>query len=252
MLNFVGLGHSHIVALARGAYALHARGFEIDGETTAGKFHYLYNSEYAPPFRDDGSTNPNILAALKQDAPRFVLTAMGGNEHNVLSMVRFSPAFDFILGEKPDLPLERGEIVPESVVRESLRQHAADSLAVLRAVRAATDLPVVQIEPPPPAPRAQVLAYPKEFFRSVIDVRKISPELLRHKMWRVQAAVYREVCKQIGVHYIETPQQLIDGDGMMAEAALGDDATHANAFYGETMVAEALRRVAALTREAGL
>lgn len=248
VLHFVGLGHSHVVALAKGAYALQASAAMFDGRPIAGRFHYLYDKTFEPAFVDGATRlalNPKILEALAAGAPEFVLASMGGNEHNVLSIVQLYQRYDFILGEAPDLPLEpNAEILPEALIRETLREWMDEKVAVLRAVRRATTLPIVQIAPPPPLPRAQVIAHPKEFFRNAVDLRKLSPDPLRHKMWRLQLGLYRELCAEIGVLYVEAPPDMLDGDGMLAEKAWGGDATHANEFFGRAMVAAALGRIA--------
>ena len=246
-MHFVGLGHSHIVALAKGAYALAAQSSLAAAEALTCRFCYLYDPQYEPPFvaADDGrQLNPGILAAIRDGAPRFILTSIGGNEHNVLSIAQRDGRFDFILGENPELALDRqAKAIPEAAIRETLRDWMADKTDILRALRAATDVPIVQIEPPPPLPRKHVLAYPKEFFRSLLDQRNLSPDLLRYKMWRVQSGILRDLCGDLGVMYVETPPDMIDGAGMLAAKAWGKDATHANDHYGEAMVASALRRV---------
>ena len=253
MLNFVAFGHSHVVALARGAYALQEAGATFQGEPVACAFNYLYDPAFEPPFVEGqpGVLNPAFAAALEQHAPRFLITSVGGNEHNALAMVRSDPPFDFILGESPDLPLDRAaEILPEAAVRETIRDWMEDKIAVLRALRAATSVPIAQIEPPPPLPREQVLAYPKEFFRSALNLRKMSPDVLRMKMWRLQTGLYREICARLGVTCVPTRPDLIGPDGMLARHAWGQDATHANTAYGEAMVGEALRLLFGVTRDA--
>jgi len=244
MLNFVAVGHSHIVAIARGSEALQAKRFEIAGEPIAGRFHYLHDPRFAPPLTATGQINPAIGEALTADATRFILTALGGNEHNVLAIGQFDPPIDFILGEAPDLPLAQGcDIMPEAALRETFRQLMTETFDMLRAIRATTDAPIVQVEPPPPTPRAQVLAYPQEFFQTTIDPGQIPPDLFRYKMWRLQSGLYREVCEKIGVVYIETPSAFIDDAGMMAQIALSGDATHANAAYGEAILTYILQRL---------
>lgn len=241
-MHFVGLGHSHIVALAKGAYSLIAKGVDLAEPTTC-TFHYLYDDPFDPPFEAGGAMNPNILRAASEGAPRFILASMGGNEHNVLSVQQASPRFDFVLGENPGLPLDRSaEILTESLVRETLRSWMREKTDVLGALRAATALPIYQVEPPPPLPRAHVLAYPKELFRSIVDRRTMAPDILRYKMWRAQCSVYREICADCGVEYVATPPQTIDGTGMLAGPWCGPDATHANEAFGELMVREVLDR----------
>jgi len=246
--SFVGLGHSHIVALAKGAYALEAKRTEIAGRAVCGRFRYLYDEAYMPPFADAAGTalNPAIEAAVAEGAPQFILLSMGGNEHNIVSMRQPTPRFDFILSGAPDAPLDpTAEIIPEAAVRETLRDYMAESMRVLRAIRAASPLPMILVEPPPPLPRAQVLAYPKEFFRSQFDQRGMSSDALRRKVWRVQIEMMRQASDDLAIPYIETPAEAFGADGLLAPWACGQDASHANEAYGEIVIAAAVRRMAA-------
>lgn len=250
MANFTGLGHSHIVALAKGAYALEAKGTEIAGGAICGRFRYLYDEAYMPPFVDAAGTrlNPAIEKALDEGGAQFLLLSMGGNEHNVASMRQPAPRFDFILSGEPDAPLDpHAEIVPEAAIRETLRDYMSESMRVLRAIRAASPLPMVLVEPPPPLPRAQVLAYPREFFRSQFEQRGMSSDALRRKVWRVQTGMMRQASDDLAISYVETPETVFGGDGLLAPWACGQDASHANESYGEIMIAAAVRLMAAKT-----
>lgn len=243
MLNFVGLGHSHIVALAKGAYELAAKG-DFEGHPLRASFRYLYDEAYMPAFVGD-ALNPTILAGLEAEAPQFLLLSMGGNEHNVLSMRQPSRRFDFILGSEPQAAVDpSAEIIPEAAVRATLAGYMAENMRVLSAVREAIGLPMILVEPPPPLPRAHVLAYPKEFFRTLIDQRGMSSDRLRRKVWRVQTAMMRADCERLGIRYVETPAELIGPDGLLAPALCGQDASHANQIYGEAMIKIAVRAMA--------
>lgn len=236
MLKFIGLGHSHIVALAKGAYELEARGESVGGRDLHGRFRFLYDEAYVPAFSGQ-ALNPAILAGLEAEAPHFLLLSIGGNEHNILSMRQPSRRFDFILGAEPEAPVDpTADIVPEAAIRATLADYMSKNMRVLTAVRAATSLPMVLIEPPPPLPRAQVLAYPKEFFRSLVDQKNMSSDALRRKVWRVQTAMMRVDCDRLGVTYVQTPTEMIGADGLLQRSLCGQDASHANDAYGEAMV----------------
>lgn len=242
-MHFVGLGHSHVVALAKGAYSTLAKGADL-GEPTTCSFHYLYDAPFEPPFEEGGGAlNRTILDVVAAGSPRFILASMGGNEHNVLSIPQAPRRFDFILSENLELPLDQAaEIIPESAIRETLRSWMREKTDVLVALRAETGLPIYQIEPPPPLPRELVLAYPKEFFRSLVDRRTISSDMLRYKMWRAQSYVYREICGANGIEYVAVPRPMINENGMLIDSLCGQDASHANEAFGEAMVREVMRR----------
>jgi hypothetical protein len=242
MLNVIGLGHSHIVAIAKGGYEL-----VNEGAPFTARFVYLHDPEWLPTFAptEGGRLNPRLAEMIERENPVFILLSIGGNEHNALSVARHDEPFDFILGEQPELPLALGAAaLPEAVVREAFREKMEPTLTALRAFRAATNRPLVCLEPPPPLPNARILAYPKEFFKAAVDRRKISPEPFRYKMWRVQAGLYQEFCARHDVVYAPAPADMIDAAGLLAASAQGEDATHANAAYGRRAIEEMMRLMA--------
>ncbi len=247
MYQFVAFGHSHIVAFAKGAYEYDAT-LPAGAPRALGRFFYLYDPAYQPVVQGRGRTaelNPKLLQELRQPDWDFVLLVCGGNEHNVLGIVGNKRPFDFVLSSAPDLPLQPGyELVPEALVREVLMSFMEESLQAMSAFRAATSLPVMQLEPPPPLPNRRVLAYPSEFVRSRVFRKNIAPELIRHKLWRLESKIYGEFCEAAGIDYLPAPAGMVAPTGMLAEEGWGADATHANARYG----IEALKDVIAFHR----
>lgn len=246
MSDFIGFGHSHVVALANGFDEIR-HDAQSPFSTIAGEFHYLYSPEFIPNCEDSGGRtvlNARVLDALAGSGGAPVILSLGGNEHNVLSILQLFEKFDFILGEKPELRLQgEVEIYPEAMLRETLRDWMGDTLCALRTFRDASEAPMVQIEPPPPIPKAHILAHPGELLPEPKTRGKIAPECVRHKMWRVTTRLYRETCAAVGVDYIEVPPQALDADGMLAAPYLGTDATHANAAFGSMMLKMALLRL---------
>jgi hypothetical protein len=244
MYTFIAFGHSHIVAFAKGAYEYEASDLPAEAPRIRSGFVYLYDPAYNPVVTgapDAPELNPKLHEELAAAPWNFVVLVCGGNEHNVLGIVRNKRPFDFVLSSAPDLPLQRGyELVPEALMREVLKKHMAEPLQTMRAFRAATSLPVVQLEPPPPLPNHRVLAYPREFVRATLFRKNIAPEAVRHKLWRLESEIYRKFCEDIGIAYLRAPANMVDKNGMLAEAGWGADATHANPRYGLEAVKDAI------------
>ncbi|WP_442755963.1 hypothetical protein ACNHKD_04805 [Methylocystis sp. JAN1] len=243
-MKILGLGHSHIVAVAKGCYELQHKGATIGGKAFSSTFVYLYDPQIMPTLvegADGPLINPRLAEIVAKEDAIAGLLSVGGNEHIAMSVVQPREPIDFVLGEDPDLPLsERASIVPEAAIRETMREKMASTLATLSALRRATPVPLFCLEPPPPLPDARVLAYPKEFFRKAVDRAKLSSELFRYKMWRVQSALYRKVCAKEKIEFVSVPERFISAPGVLAEAAWGADASHANPLFGEAMVRKAI------------
>jgi hypothetical protein len=254
MYRFIAFGHSHIVAFAKGAYEYQAADLPAEAPRVEGRFLYLYDPAYNPVLQGPAEArelNPKLREQLAELRWDFVVLVCGGNEHNVLGIVRNKRPFDFVLSSAPDLPLHPGyELVPEALIREVLKDHMADSLDTMRAFRAATELPVIQLEPPPPLPNRRVLAYPREFVRASLLRAKIAPELIRYKLWRLESDIYAKFCKEIDIDYLPAPLGMIDQNGMLAEAGWGSDATHANPRYGMEVMKDVIELYAREAEEA--
>lgn len=243
-MKLLGLGHSHIVAIAKGCYELQHRGATIGGEPISSTFLYLYDPQIMPTLVEGAGApviNPRLAEIVAKEEAAFGLLSVGGNEHIAMSIIQPREPVDFVLGENPDLPLAGGaSIVPEAGVRETMREKMASTLATLSALRRATAIPLFCLEPPPPLPDSRVLAYPKEFFRKAVDRSKLSSELFRYKMWRVQSGLYRSACAKENIEFVEVPPCFVAPPGVLAETAWGADASHANPLFGEAMVRKAM------------
>jgi hypothetical protein len=131
-----------------------------------------------------------------------------------------------------------------------LKSFMAESLQTMQTFRAATHLPVMQLEPPPPLPNHRVLAYPREFVRATLLRKNIAPELIRHKLWRLESEIYCRFCDQFGIGSLRAQTSMIDKNGMLAEAGWGSDATHASPRYGLEAVKDAINFYRAQMKEA--
>jgi hypothetical protein len=244
MYRFIAFGHSHIVAFAKGAYEYEATELPAEAPRIQSQFIYLYDPAYNPILQgppEAAVLNPKLNEHLADTDWDFVVLVCGGNEHNVLGIVRNKRPFDFVLNSEPDLPLQPGyELVPEALIREVLKNYMAEPLRTMRAFRAATSLPLVQLEPPPPLPNRRVLAYPRELLRASLLRKNIAPELIRHKLWRLESEIYCKFCDEAGIAYLRAPASMVDANGMLAEAGWGADATHANPRYGLEVVKDAI------------
>ena len=121
---------------------------------------------------DGAALHPRVLQAL--DGVELVVLSIGGNEHNVLAIAQASPRIRF-------RPRQRAGSCRWTGRRRSSRNRFfarrcatgwGSRLRRCAPSAQATAAPVIQVEPPPPLPREQVLAYPKEFFRTALAITK--------------------------------------------------------------------------------
>jgi hypothetical protein len=55
-------------------------------------------------------------------------------------------------------------------------------------------------------------------------------------MWQLQVDVLRRLTEEWDVQLLPPPAQALDAQGYLAPAYYADDATHANAAYGELLI----------------
>ncbi len=247
-MRIIGFGHSHIVALANGVYALQAEGHRFQGNEVSGRFHYLYGADFEPPFAEvEGrpKLNPHIAETLAAEDYDLVIACLGGNEHNALSIVQIDPKYDFAPARDPQARVDPdAQFIPEGVIKEALLGTMTQSVKTLSLIKAATRRPVVAAAPPPPLPRERVLECPKEFL-GFFDLRKLNEDRIRRKMWLSQLSLMEEICREGQIIFSEPPSEALDANGMLTQAFWGKDASHGNDAYGKKMISYILSQIEA-------
>ncbi len=153
----VGIGHSHLMAFV---YAQQGRIEQEQPLKTHLHWILLQDDEFNPNLVTKGgrtALNPALqkrldaeLASLPQ-APPFLYASISGNEYLYVGHTEHPRPFDFCLPERPELQVRSGvEIIPPSLMRKTLERSMENALAIMGALREATDLPIVFIQSPPP------------------------------------------------------------------------------------------------------
>ena len=230
--NWVCIGHSHTLALERGA---ELAGFPLDA------MNFWHTGE--PWLRDGGTIRLRPDLAERVGRGRPVLSLIGGSAHTVLGMVEHPRPFDFVLPSDPELPVDEArEIVPAEAVRAKLAEIAAPYFEVLPALLDAAAAPVIQLQPPPPvADEARIAPHvPWTLFPG--QPRAVAPKWLRYKLWRLHGELIAATCARLGIRFAPAPDEAKDGEGFL-EARYDQDGAHANAAYGALVLAK-LRQAA--------
>ena len=185
------------------------------------------------------SFHPEISAVLAQGP---VFSAVGGAAHNVLAMIRHPRTFDFVLPERPELPLSDGaEILPFGAVRATMAAAVREYLDIIGLVRRTATGPVFHLQAPPPLEDgARILDdVPWAFFQGLS--REVAPAALRWKCWRLHSTLVEAFCARQGVAVLPAPDGAKDAKGYLRPEHY-HDAMHVNARYG-ALVLDQMRRV---------
>ncbi len=223
------LGHSHAYAIWRG---FHAASFPFEL-----RFFDLLATGVAEAIAatEDGVVPPLLdFVRAHPDAP--VLLSYGGNEHNLLALVEPPEPFDFQLpgAAAPDA---RRWIIPAGAMRANLAGYVARLGQLMRGFRAAfPERRAWLLLPPPPIPDAEHIAAHPVVFAEKIAESGIAPYAVRHKVWRLQCDLMREMAADAALDVFGVPATTLDGEGRLRREAWGQDAVHASVWYGEQLL----------------
>jgi hypothetical protein len=233
--NILLIGQSHVAAVRAAATIRRER------DPASPRTRVIHTGEplYAPELEDGGSRFAAPLAAAIQDqidrhAPR-VASCIGGNYHNVLSLIRHPRPFDFRLTEEDSVE-PAVELLPLTLVRETLSRGMATDLTRLRLL---ADLvgPFLHLQSPPPLADGALIAERADaFFRtSAMAELGVAPAVLRHRMWRLASSIIADTCAEIGARFVPVPREAMTADGFL-DSDFAGDATHGNGRYGEVLI----------------
>jgi hypothetical protein len=174
-----------------------------------------------------------------------VISMIGGNQHAVFSTIQHPIPFDVLEPGAGKETLRPGtQLIPyravASILHSGIRGRDGRSL---RAVRDATRARLVHIMPPPPKRDSEFIhSYHESRFREEIAELGVSPPELRIKIWRMQRALMKEFCDELGIELMDPPLAALDADGFLLPDYYAKDATHANRAYGLLILEELERR----------
>ena len=177
----------------------------------------------------------NALAA-NLNSSDLLVSAIGGNMHQVVSLVQHPVAFDFFMKDESLYSVEGfKQIIPYSQVLDYFltRLRGKDCQRLLQLKQIAKCKVYHLIPPPPKENHEHILKRPESTFRNNGIMEKgISNPNLRLKTWKVQVQALEAICKEMGVDLLKPPSDAVEKSGFLKERYYANDATHANAQYG--------------------
>ena len=213
------IGHSHCQAIFEAA----AR----EGMTLRGFNFWTAPQPALDPARS--AFHPEIRQVLSEGV---VFSAVGGAAHNILALVTHPQAFDFVLPERPDLPLTEGaQVLPFAAVRETMAAAIREYLDIIGLVRRTATGRVFHIDAPPPLEDgARILQdVPWMFFQNL--TREVAPAPLRWKCWRLHSELVAAFCRAEGIEVLGAPAESMGALGFL-KPEFYRDAMHVQESYG--------------------
>jgi hypothetical protein len=231
--RIVVCGHSHCSCLH----------FSVDRALAEAKdIEYLFQGLAPPEATPEGEAYWSGVVALAA-ASRVVLS-WNGNEHNSQFLLEATPPFRVAHETFPDMNMT-GDIrfVPVEAVRALYGPGIDDMSRRIAAIQAAGPESLFCLEPPPPLPDGEALRsriLREQLFMDVAARRGLDLATMPLTRFEVRASLRavicdlrREACARLGATLVPAPAASMDEQGALLEQYWSQDATHANAAYGE-------------------
>jgi len=214
-------------------------------EETAAEFeiHWLLGKK-GERKRGDLALSDAFEKASKLHSSDLVALSILGNEHNGFGLLQAEQPFDFVLTPRDVCESSDGvTLVPHSAMRESYERFMERNGSIRR-IRQAAPCAVYHLSTPPPKGDNNFLIERTRRYREqLIAEIGISSPKLRLKLWDLEMRVLRVMCESWGVSFVFAPDEARSVEGFLKPEYYANDATHANAAYGE-LVLRQLERIA--------
>lgn len=188
----------------------------------------------------DLSTDQILSRISMMDSQDLVVSTIGGNQHQALSLVQHPVPFEMYMpSESGPSVVQEQSIIPYAQMWDVFERGLLGRDGTrLQQIRKVARCMVAHLSPPPPKEDAAHILkrHESDFAKAGILTKGVSPAPLRLKMWRLQISVLEKLTKEWDIEFLPPPAQALDANGFLAPAYYADDATHGNASYGALLI----------------
>ena len=226
------LGDSHTQALAKAYEARAERQPESDD--------IQFDIHWLAKRKQDRSVGdlelPEALERATHLQPHDVMAiSVAGTQHNILGLLQHDQPFDlFTRGEEMTLA-EGRVVVPEKALWDAFKGAAPTKKIV--ALRGKARCAAYHLATPPPKQDGEFISARVARYRDrVVAQAGVNPAATRLKLWKLEMRVIAHLCAEWNMHLVLPPVEAQTPEGFLKPEYYGDDATHANAGYGELVL----------------
>ena len=190
--------------------------------------------------------NPEVkdqISFLSDGAKRINFVSMfGGGHHHALTLIAHKEPFDCVIPERPDLPLnENAQLLTISYIESVLMNYLPGPFREIQNfINAFPGLKCIHIESPPSIGDDHFVRQNLgKWFADKLapgEELKLTHRTVRQKIWLIHSRLYDAQARKAGFEFLRAPQAAMDESGYLRPQYYGDDATHANAAYGELIL----------------
>lgn len=184
-------------------------------------------------------------ASLQPDD--VMVISIAGALHNGLGLLQHQKPFDFFTGGDETMTLAEGcVVVPEKVLWDVIEVMTEPNKKIA-GLRARARCRVYHLATPPPKEDgAFILAQAGRYRDRLVAEAGVNRAATRLKLWKLEMRVLAHLCGEWTIRLLLPPAEAQTTEGFLKPEYYANDATHANAGYGE-LVLRQLEAVAGAT-----
>jgi hypothetical protein len=233
------LGDSHTQALASAHKARAGR--EPKPDDVQFEIHWLAKRKREIRIGDLELAEADERATQLQSDDMMVIS-IAGTLHNVLGLLQHDKPFDLYTRGESTTPVEGRVVVPENALWDMFKGMTDPKKKIL-ALRRKARCPVYHLATPPPKEDGEFIKARVARYRDrLVAEAGVNAPATRLKLWKLEMRVLAHVCAEASMHLVLPPVEAQTPEGFLKPEYYCNDATHANAGYGELV----LRRLEAL------
>lgn len=241
------IGQSHMAAVEQATLQ------RDDDDQTAFRFHFFSLTSYERwvwwknGFQYDADLVSKIRNRIASLSCTAVISMLGGNAHFVHGALNHPRKFDFVIPSRPDLPPSSdAELVPYDMICDRARYDVEALLGILRVACKSPGVQFFHVSAPPPVADSDTMVKNLMLAANSELGRKMQGDLKRFgaasaefrlKVWLIYSIATREICKKLGIAYIDVPKAAVDERGYFVPH-LTSDSFHGTEAYGQMVLTE--------------
>jgi hypothetical protein len=196
--------------------------------------------------RGDLEVADALERAARLEPDDVMVISIAGTLHNVLGLLEHEKPFDVFTRGDESMTLAEGRVVvPANALLDMLMGAMLDKRIVT--LRRKARCPVYHLAPPPPKEDGGfIIARTARYRDRLVAEAGLNPAGTRLKLWKLEMRALAHRCAEWTMHLMLPPVEAQTPEGFLKTEYYANDATHANAAYGE-LVLRQLEAVAAAT-----
>jgi hypothetical protein len=169
---------------------------------------------------------------------KHVFIAWNGNQHNVDFMFQTDPNFT-MLGVAEDSNGHESVPIPRAMIKSYFEPSFEDLTRIIPSLSNAASITLMNGPAPKPLSHIQKCIAQEKYFTEiaeslgvVVDDLVVTSDSLRLGLWKLISEMLESYAHSMGLRFLSTPIDSLDGSGLLHEKYWVADTTHANEAYG--------------------